>query len=198
MIMLDTVLLNCLMAASVGGDQLNPWYRPSPGPGRQRGRNRDHIDTVHRAGFDTEITAGAFGADHGMHLFGGTEDGIDRAGLDALGATDAFIFADVGHRFDLFFAMLGIQWQYLDIQQISKRGNGAFATGWTLVDRFTVGDSLGIGATAGVATLTALGLREQGVDLIDNRVAFDLETNRGKSQQSTKDQRDTEQYQDGD
>lgn len=57
---------------------------------------RQHINAVHWAGVDAKITSRALVKDNGMHQFGCTDDGIDRAGLNALGAADAFVFTYKG------------------------------------------------------------------------------------------------------
>ncbi len=62
-----------------------------------------------------------------MHLFGGTEDGIYGAGLNALGAANALIFTDVGDGFNLFFAVFRIQRDGFNIQQVRQRINSALA-----------------------------------------------------------------------
>jgi hypothetical protein len=45
-----------------------------------------------------------------------------------------------------------------------------------------LGDGFGIGLATRVAALAALGLGQDGVDLFDQRVAFDLETDGGIAQ----------------
>ena len=52
------------------------------------------LNAIHRAGRDTQLAAGAQVGQHGMHVFGAADDGIDRAGLDSLGAADAVGFDD--------------------------------------------------------------------------------------------------------
>src|SRR5690606_8383926 len=64
-----------------------------------------------------------------------------------------------------------------------------------LVDLVAVCDRLGVGLAARIAALAALGLRQQGVDLLGDRIAFHPEANRGVSQQCAADQA---QQQDGD
>ncbi|MNN31521.1 hypothetical protein D3C81_1452120 [compost metagenome] len=60
-------------------------------------RQRTHFDAVHRARCYAEVATGAFINDHRVHQFGRPDDGIDRAGLNALGATDTLGFADIGN-----------------------------------------------------------------------------------------------------
>ena len=50
-------------------------------PGRVRhGAPWNHDDAVHRAGGDTQLTAGAQRREHGVHLLARADDGIHRAG----------------------------------------------------------------------------------------------------------------------
>ena len=56
-----------------------------------------------------------------------------------------------------------------------------------------LGDGLGVGAAAGVAALTALGLRQQGIDLFTNGIAFHAKPHRSKSKQGAEDAAETEE-----
>jgi len=53
---------------------------------------RLHTDTVHGAGCNTEFTPRAFPSKNSMHLFGSTQYGIHRTGLNTLSATDTECF----------------------------------------------------------------------------------------------------------
>ncbi|MDO6805837.1 hypothetical protein Q4595_25500, partial [Wenyingzhuangia sp. 1_MG-2023] len=69
----------------------------------------------HRARLNTQITAGTFCCNNGVHLFGGTNNGVYRASLDTLGAADTFGFTnnrDGGQGF--FSTVFGIQWFWLN------------------------------------------------------------------------------------
>ncbi len=55
------------------------------------------LDAIHRASRQTQLAAGAQRRDHRMHVLGAANDRIHRAGLDALGATDAVGFHNPGH-----------------------------------------------------------------------------------------------------
>ena len=55
--------------------------------------------------------------------------------------------------------------------------------GGTLVDVFPIGDGLGVGSTAGIAALATLGLGQNIVDLIGDRVALGFEMDSGKAKQ---------------
>src|SRR5690606_24916707 len=68
-----------------------------------------------------------------------------------------------------------------------QRADGIFATGYAFVDFFAGGHAFGIGAATRMATLTTLGLRQQGVDLVDDGIAFHIEFHRGKAEQGAKD-----------
>ena len=58
---------------------------------------RNHIDTIDRAGLNTQVTARTFIDNNGMHLFGRTQDCIDRTCLNALCATNTLILPDKGN-----------------------------------------------------------------------------------------------------
>src|SRR5690606_13740313 len=70
----------------------------------------------------------------------------------------------------------------LDIQQIGQRLDGGLAARWALVDLVAAGDGFGVGLAARITALAALGLRQQGVDLLGNRIAFDPEAYRRETQ----------------
>lgn len=72
----------------------------------------DHVNAVHGTGVDTQITACAFGIDNGMHDPGSTQDGVHGAGLNTLGATNTFQFAnDCGARREVL-SVLWVKWHY--------------------------------------------------------------------------------------
>jgi len=135
-----------------------------------------------------------------VHLFGGTEYGIDRAGLNAECAADACLFIDNDDSFSFFlFAVFGTQWFGFDPKQISQRNNGGFTTRWTLVDfGFTASDCFSIRPAAGIGALAALGLWQQGINLINYRVAFDFEADRRIAEQNTKNGSDNGEQNDND
>src|SRR5690606_10871397 len=165
---------------AIGGDDLRRWRRP--GPGTDIRLDGDHVDAIHRAGFHTQVTAGALAFDNGVHVLGGTQNGVHRAGLNTFGAADAFVFTDNGDPFGLLDTVLGVQRLWLYIQQVGQRLDGALATGRAFVDGVAVGNGFGIGPAAGEATLAALGLRQQRINLVNQRIAFNSAPFRGKSQ----------------
>ena len=119
-----------------------------------------------------------------MHLLGGAKDGVHRAGLDAEGAADAGLFVDHRHHLGLFHPVLLAQRLGVPAQQVGQGQDHRLAAGRALVDvRLLVGDGLGVGAAAGIAALAALGLGQDGVDLVHHRVALHLETDGGIAQQ---------------
>ena len=128
-----------------------------------------------------------------MHDLGGTENGIHRAGLNTFCAANAFIFSDQGHNRLFLYAVLSVQRLGLDVQQIGQRLNGLFTTGWTFVDRIAIGDRLGIGSAPRIATLTALCLREERIDLLTDGVPFDAKANGSKAQQRTENGAESQQ-----
>ncbi|MNZ71099.1 hypothetical protein D3C78_894540 [compost metagenome] len=125
-----------------------------------------HFDAVHRARCHAEVATGALINDHRVHQLGRADDGIDRAGLNALGATNALGLADIG---DLrrCRAASDVQFQHRHLQQFSQGRDGFVASGRALVDRLTAGDAFGIRLAPGVPALAALGLRQECVDALN-------------------------------
>ena len=64
------------------------------------------MDTFDRARRDTQIAARAFLRNDGMHLFGSTQDGIDRASLDAQCTADTHVLIDGDDGFKLLFCTI--------------------------------------------------------------------------------------------
>lgn len=143
-----------------------------------------HMDTVDGARLKTEFAAGALAFDYRMHPFGGTQDGINRAGLEAQGTADTELFIDVGHHgYIFFFAHFFIKGDRVAAQKVGQGLDTGFATRRTAVNlRLAGGNRLGIGAATGKAALAALGLGQDGIDLIDNRISLHLEAYRGITQ----------------
>src|SRR5690606_18458805 len=104
-----------------------------------------------------------------MHALGCAEDGIHRAGLDALGAADAFGLTNKGHPARLLATIVGVQRQRSAVQQSRQRVDGVTAAGRTMIDGLARSNALGIGMTAGMSALTTLGLWQQGVDAGDQQ-----------------------------
>ncbi|MNZ82638.1 hypothetical protein D3C78_1013400 [compost metagenome] len=139
----------------------------APDNGQYRVRQqRAHFDTVHRTGCHAEVATGALIDDHRVHQFGRADDGIDRAGLNALGATNALGLADVGE-LRRGRATADIQLQHRHLQQFGQGINGFVAAGRTFVDRLAIGDAFGVRLAPGVAALAALGLRQECVDALN-------------------------------
>jgi len=147
--------------------------------------HRLHMDTVDGAGFKTKLATRAFTLNHCMHAFGGAQDGIDRTGLNTQCATDADLLIDDRYCRDiLLFPDFLIQRDRVSPQQIGQGLNAGLASRRATIDLcFTCGNGFGIGATTGIAALSALGLRKEGIDLIDDRVGLYLEAYRGIAQQ---------------
>ena len=146
---------------------------------------RNHIDAVDRAGFNAEITAGAFIGYHGVHHFRRAQNCIDGAGLNAFSATYTFCFSDVSDQGFFLRTVLGIEWFRFDIKQVGQRLNGILASRGAFVDRIAVSNCFGIGATTGITALAALRLGQYGIDLVAERVALDLKLDRRESEQTT-------------
>ena len=136
---------------------------------------RFHDDAVHRAGVHAEAAAGAFVADDGVHFLVAAEDGVNRAGFDAFGAADAPVFDDKRHLWRGLCAVFGVERLGLNAEQFGEFFDAFLAAGRAAVDvRLAFGDGFGVGFAAGEAALAALGLRQDGVDFFDERVAFDF------------------------
>ena len=129
-------------------------------------RDGEHVDAVHRAGRHTQVAAGAFIDDHGVHELGRAYDSVDRAGLNAFRAADAFSFANVG---DLRRgrATFQIQAQHRQVQQVRQPSNGFITAWWAFVDRLALSNALRIRHAARVSAFATLGLGQQGVDALD-------------------------------
>ena len=98
----------------VGSDDIGGGQFPFPCRGPSR--HWDHIDAIDRAGLDTEITTGALFGNNGVHLFCRAENGVDRAGLDAFCAADAFVFAYISDLFYVFDAVFIVEWSRFNIE----------------------------------------------------------------------------------
>lgn len=143
-----------------------------------------HIDTIDGAGFYAQVTAGALAGDNGVHLFCRAKYGVYRTGLNTLGAADAFILANVGDRGCVcLLPVLFVEGHWLYIEQVSEGLYAGFSARGALVDIFPIGDGLSVGTTARITALTTLGLGQDIVDLIRDRVAFGFEMNSSKTEQ---------------
>jgi len=91
-------------------------------------------------------------------VLGGAEDGINGAGLNALGATNTLVLTNHRNTLDLFNTVFGIQGLGLDIEQVSQGLESGFAAGRTLVDGIAIGNGFGVRTAAGEAALYALAL----------------------------------------
>jgi len=104
-------------------------------------------------------------------------DGVHWTCLNAERAADARLFVDDRH---LLRLLLGDQWFDLAPEQICQLAYAVHAARGTEVDFCFAGrDRLGVGLAARVTTLAALRLRQNGIDLFDQRVTLDLELDRG-------------------
>jgi hypothetical protein len=132
---------------------------------------RQQVNAVHRTGCYTQIAASALINDDGVHELRRADDGVDRAGLNALGAANAFSFTN---KRDLCWrrAALLIDAQGRDAKQLCQGCNGLIATRGAFIDCLALGDSFGIGHAAGMPAFSALGLGEQGVDALDEIHGF--------------------------
>ncbi|MNM63352.1 hypothetical protein D3C81_747180 [compost metagenome] len=85
----------------------------------------------------------------------------------------------------------------LDPHQIRYLAHGGIATGHALVDLVAVGQRLGVGLAARVAALAALGLGQQGIELVDDGVGLHMKLDGGIAQNDAEGQGQQGQHQDG-
>ena len=96
-----------------------------------------------------------------------SDDRIDRARRQALGATDAGLLVDLRDERRPLDAVLRIERQGGAAEEGGERGDRGRAPRRALVDlRLTGGDGARVGRAARVAAARALGLRQQGVDVV--------------------------------
>jgi hypothetical protein len=149
------------------------WHsRRVPADDRYDGRRqRQQVNAIHRAGGDTQVATGAFVDDDGVHELCCADDSVDRAGLNALGAANAFSFPD---KRDLCWRRtpLRIDAQGGNAEQLRQSRNGLIATRRTFVDRLALGYSFCVRLAAGMPAFSALGLGQQGVDALDKVHGF--------------------------
>ena len=134
-----------------------------------------HIDAIDRAGGKAQVAASAFGLNDRVHLFRCAEDCIYRASLDAQSTTNASQFINNCHRFWFFLAIFGVERHGFNTQQIRQCFDTGFPAWRTLVDTgLAAGNGFGIGPAAWVVALAALGLGQDGFDLVYYRIGFDV------------------------
>ena len=135
-----------------------------------------HINAIDGAGLDAEFAAGALVDYDCMHLLCRAKNGIDRACLNALCTANTDFFVDPRDSFGFFRAVFRVEWLRLAIEKIGKCHDSGFSPWRALIDiGFIFGNGRCIGAAAGKTALSALGLRQQRVDLVDDWVTFNFE-----------------------
>jgi hypothetical protein len=108
-----------------------------------------------------------------MHLFGCAKDGVDRAGLDTQGTADAGLIIDDSNRTRIGLWGIGLERQKWLAEQVGKFVYACFTSRRAAVDlNFAGCKSRGIREAAGIAALAALGLGQDGIDLIDEGSRF--------------------------
>ena len=116
-----------------------------------------------------------------MHLLGRTDDRIDRARLDAQRAADTSLLVDERHRFRLLDRRSARL--VLAPEHFRQFAHAIVAARRAQVDLgLAAGNGLGIRLAARITALGALGLRQDGVDLLGQRIPLDLEVNGGIAQ----------------
>ncbi len=145
------------------------------------------MNTVHRAGRDTQVATSTFILNNRVHLFSGTENCIYRTGLYAQCAANTGFLIYINNGFFWLISMFFIQGYWFNAQQVRQCQHGNFSPGRALVDiGFTTRDGFCIRSTARVATLSALRLGKQGIYFIDDRVTFYMKPDRGIAEQKPK------------
>ena len=129
-----------------------------------------------------------------MHEVWRADDGVDRAGIAAVVTTDALRLVNDSDR------LHGILCQRHNVfaEQARETAHGFVATGRAEVDgRGSFDDGLGVRATAGEATLSALRLRKHVVYLLDEISVRGRQAPVGKSEPNARKQRNQRNCHDG-
>jgi len=125
-------------------------------------------NAIDRARGQTELATGAGIGNDRMHLPGGTDNCIDRAGLYAQRAANTCGLVDKGHCRRLGDAEAWIDRQKGDTGDIRQRSCDVIAPRRALIDvGASVCDCLSIRPAAGMSALPALGLWQQCVESVD-------------------------------
>src|SRR5882724_681171 len=128
-------------------------------------RLRPHFNTIDRAGRQAELAARAALCQNGVHVLGGTDDGVHRAGRETACAADAAGFIDPRDPRRGFHPMDRIQGLHGPTRECGQGRNGCAAARGALIDlRLAARDCRGIRLTSGITATRALSLRQQGVD----------------------------------
>jgi hypothetical protein len=120
----------------------------------------DHVNAIHWTGVDTEIATGTIIDDHRMHEFSGTDNGIDRACLNALGAANAFFLNDECYQILISSSCVGIKGERFHTQQRGNSIDSGLATWWATIDGFSMCNGLCVGFAPRMSTLATLCLWE--------------------------------------
>jgi hypothetical protein len=128
-----------------------------------------HHDAIDRARREAKLAAGTFGGDDRMHLLGGADDCIDRTGRQAFRAADTVFFDNYRDNSGFMLPASRVERPWRDAQKIRQRQNAFLPAGRATV---YVGrarrNGLGIWPASVIAAFSALGLRQQEIDLIDH------------------------------
>jgi len=126
---------------------------------------RPQDDAVDRTCGDAQLAAGAQRFDDDVHVFAAPDDRVDRAGLDALGAADALGFDDQRDLRPLVRATIPVVRLGRNAEHARQGARACVAARRTAVDiRFADRHRLRVRFAADVATLAALGLRQQAIE----------------------------------
>lgn len=132
-------------------------------------RKAPHAYAVDRAGSDAQLATGALGLDYRVHQLLRTNNRIDGTGATAVGATDAKSFINDGN--NATGSRLFGKRQCVFTQQAGDALNGIVAARRAEIDcDVGLDDGRRVRAATRIATLRALGLRQQFIDLLDKLV----------------------------
>ena len=116
----------------------------------------DQVNAVYGTRIPTEVAAGAFRCYDRVHQLMCAIDGIDRAGSNAQGAPDAFLFPDHSEHGRCERPTFVIELEGFTSKQVGKRCNGLFSPRGATIDCFTKGDGFGVRLAAWITALRAL------------------------------------------
>jgi len=123
-----------------------------------------------------------------MHGARGAYDGIYRAGLNAFGTADAVWFIDhCQHTNRLLRTFVTVNRLRIDVQQGGNLQHHRFAARRTAVNFLSaVTYRLCVRATAGIAALPTLALRQQLINFLNDRIVLNREAARGVTENDAK------------
>ena len=127
-----------------------------------------HVDAVHRAWRQTQFAAGTGLGNDRVHAFRRAHNSVHRTSLDAQHAADAARFIDQRCGTSSFRPVIRVEWFFGAPQQAREFTHSLCTARRALIDvGIALRECLGIRTTTRITALGALGLRQQGVDCIN-------------------------------